>query len=132
MSESTLHRWREQFIESGAARVVGNGSPKGEAREIERLKREVAERDQVIGELTMVNRLLGRPDGGGDPLTPHDVYVHRRATTLPAWQTGAKAARAKLDAMIDNAHTPQPATTPPQHERDRSLHKLPETVLTKV
>lgn len=55
-----------------------------------------------------------RPDAGGDPLTPHDVYVHGRATTLPAWQTWAKAARAKLDAMIADAHTPQPAITPLQ------------------
>jgi hypothetical protein len=37
-----------------------------------------------------------------------------RTTALPAWQTWAKAARAKLDAMIANAHAPQPATTPLQ------------------
>ena len=60
VSESTLHRWRDQFIEGGAARVSGNGSPKKEARVIERLKRQVATRDQVIGELTIANRLLGR------------------------------------------------------------------------
>ena len=52
-----------------------------------------------------------RPEEGGDPLTPHDVYVHRRATTLPAWQTWATAARAKLDAMIADAHAPQPTAT---------------------
>ena len=51
-----------------------------------------------------------QPEGGGDPLTPHDVYVHGRATTLPAWQTWARAARAKLDAMIADAHPPQPTT----------------------
>ena len=54
------------------------------------------------------------PEEGGDPLTPHDVYVHARVTTLPAWQPWAKAARAKLDAMIDGAHAPQPTTTPLQ------------------
>jgi putative transposase len=53
-----------------------------------------------------------RPEEGGDPLTPHDVYVSGSVTTLPAWQTWAKAARAKLDAMIAGAHTPQSATTP--------------------
>ena len=37
------------------------------------------------------------PEEGGDPLTPHGVYVHGRFTNLPAWQSWAKAARAKLD-----------------------------------
>ena len=60
VSETTLFRWREQFLEGGAARVAGNGTPKQEAREIERLKRAVAKRDQVIGELTIANRLLGK------------------------------------------------------------------------
>jgi transposase len=60
VSETTLYRWREQFLEGGAARVAGNGTPKQEAREIERLKRAVAKRDQVIGELTIANRLLGK------------------------------------------------------------------------
>jgi transposase len=60
VSETTLSRWRDQFLEGGAARVAGIGSPKKEAREIERLQRAVAKRDQVIGELTIANRLLGK------------------------------------------------------------------------
>jgi transposase len=60
VSETTLYRWREQFLEGGAARVAGNGTPQKEAREIERLRRAVAKRDQVIGELTIANRLLGK------------------------------------------------------------------------
>jgi transposase-like protein len=36
VSETTLYRWREQFLEGGAARVAGNGTPQQEAREIER------------------------------------------------------------------------------------------------
>jgi transposase len=63
VSETTLYRWREQFLEGGAARVAGNGSPQKEAREIERLKRAVAKRDQVIGELTIANRLLKKVQG---------------------------------------------------------------------
>lgn len=51
-------RWREQFLEGGAERVAGNGTPKREAREIERLRRAGAKRDQVIGELSIANRLL--------------------------------------------------------------------------
>jgi transposase len=60
VSETTLYRWREQFLEGGAARVAGNGTPQKEAREIERVRRAVAKRDQVIGELTIANRLLGK------------------------------------------------------------------------
>jgi len=67
VSEATLFRWREQFIEAGSARVAGKGSPRGEAREIERLKRAVAKRDQVIGELTIANRLWGKVVGDGTP-----------------------------------------------------------------
>ena len=51
-----------------------------------------------------------QPEEGGDPLTTHDVSVNGRVTTLPASQTWAKAARAKLDAMIAGAHTPEGAT----------------------
>jgi transposase len=60
VSENTLYRWRDLFLEGGAARVAGNGTPQKEAREIERLRRAVAKRDQVIGELTIANRLLGK------------------------------------------------------------------------
>ncbi len=72
------------------------------------------------------------PDGGGDPLTPHDVYVHGRVTTLPAWQSWAQAAKAKLDAMIDNANAPQPTTTPLAAWARKEPHKPPETVPTKL
>ena len=67
VSETTLYRWRELFLEGGAARVAGNGTPKQEAREIERLKRAVAKRDQVIGELTIANRLWGKVQGDPTP-----------------------------------------------------------------
>lgn len=49
-----------------------------------------------------------RPEGGGDPLTPHDVYTHGRVTTLQAW---ARAAREELEAMIADALAPRPTTT---------------------
>jgi putative transposase len=52
-----------------------------------------------------------RPEEGADPLTPSEVYVHGRVTTLPAWQCWARAAKRKLDAMIEGAHAPQGATT---------------------
>jgi transposase InsO family protein len=40
------------------------------------------------------------PPEGGDPLTPHDVYVGGRAIGIPRWQTWAKAARGKLEQWM--------------------------------
>ena len=56
VSEQTLHRWRDLFIEGGYERLSGGASP--ERKENERLKKELAERDQVIGELTIAVRVL--------------------------------------------------------------------------
>jgi transposase InsO family protein len=36
-----------------------------------------------------------RPEAGGDPLTPEDVYARGRKTQLPAWQKWAKQAKGK-------------------------------------
>jgi putative transposase len=41
------------------------------------------------------------PTEGGDPLTPAEVYCERTDIQIPAWQGWAKAARAKLDALLD-------------------------------
>ena len=40
------------------------------------------------------------PQEGGDPLTPHDVYVEGRAVRTPKWQGWAKGAKAKLDKLM--------------------------------
>ena len=40
------------------------------------------------------------PQQGGDPMTPHDVYVEGKATAIPKWQCWAKAAKAKLDELM--------------------------------
>ena len=40
------------------------------------------------------------PQEGGDPMTPHDVYVEGKATAIPKWQGWAKAAKKKLDELI--------------------------------
>jgi len=49
------------------------------------------------------------PPGGGDPLTPADVYVHGRAVELPKWQGWAKAAREKLQQLAQGARLPEVA-----------------------
>ena len=43
------------------------------------------------------------PEAGGDPVTPADVYVGGVRTQIPKWQAWAKAARAKLDEMMERA-----------------------------
>jgi transposase InsO family protein len=40
------------------------------------------------------------PEGGGDVLTPTDVYVRGERVKLPKWQGWARAARRKLDEQL--------------------------------
>jgi putative transposase len=40
------------------------------------------------------------PEGGGDPVTPEDVYVNGLAVGIPKWQGWARGAKAKLEQMI--------------------------------
>lgn len=65
ISEQTLYRWRDEFLAAGEAAVMGakNGTDPRH-RQIEELKRELARRDQVIGELTIANRLLKKSSDG--------------------------------------------------------------------
>ena len=43
------------------------------------------------------------PEEGGDPVTPKDVYVGGVRTRIPKWQGWARAAKAKLDALMAEA-----------------------------
>ncbi len=59
IAEQTLYRWRDQFLAGGEAALTnGKKGVEPQEREIKELKKELAERDQVIGELTIGNRLL--------------------------------------------------------------------------
>ncbi len=59
ISEQTLYRWRDEFLSGGKQALSGRGGGQSEqAKTIERLKSELAERDQVIGEITIANRIL--------------------------------------------------------------------------
>jgi putative transposase len=40
------------------------------------------------------------PAGGGDPVTPADVYCRNAKIQLPAWQSWARAAKAKLQQLL--------------------------------
>lgn len=57
VSEPTMYRWRDEFLEAGKSAL---GSKKGstEAAEIKRLKSELAERNQLIGEYVYANDFL--------------------------------------------------------------------------
>ena len=66
VSEPTLYRWRDEFLAGGEAALAGKGNKNanGQQRQIEELRKEVAKRDQVIGELTIANRILKKWDDG--------------------------------------------------------------------
>ena len=66
ISANTLYTWRDTFLQAGEA-GLSNGQGKGDPnlRRIQELERELAERDRVIGELTIANRILKKTAGGG-------------------------------------------------------------------
>ena len=63
ISEQTLYRWRDDFIKSGTQALNGRGTETEQAKAVERLSAQVAERDQVIGELTIANRIFKKLSG---------------------------------------------------------------------
>jgi transposase-like protein len=63
ISERTLYRWRDEFV--GGGKQALNGRAENEqAKKILRLEEQLAERDQVIGEITIANRILKKLSGG--------------------------------------------------------------------
>ena len=58
ISEQTLYRWREEFLQGGTQALRGRDADREQAKEVKQLKSALAERDQVIGELTIANRVL--------------------------------------------------------------------------
>ena len=58
ISEQTLYRWRDEFLSAGKHALSGRGALSEQAKAVERLEGEIAERDRVIGELTIANRIL--------------------------------------------------------------------------
>ena len=59
VSENTLYKWRDAFTAAGEA-ALQHGKQKADPknRRILELENEVAERDRVIGEMTIANRVL--------------------------------------------------------------------------
>jgi transposase-like protein len=64
VSEHTLYRWRDEFLAGGEAALAnGKNGSDARAREIRELKAKLEERDLVIGELTVANRILKKVSG---------------------------------------------------------------------
>ena len=65
ISEATLYRWRDEFLAGGEA-SLSNGKGKGDPRDrrVAELEKKLSERDRVIGELTIANRILKKTAEG--------------------------------------------------------------------
>ena len=59
VSVQTLYRWRDDFLSAGQAALSGARRGADEAQ----FNRQLAQRDQVIGELTVANRILKKISG---------------------------------------------------------------------
>lgn len=65
ISENTLYRWRDEFMVAGEAALVnGKGKADPRNRQLAELKKQLGERDKVIGELTIANRILKKTADG--------------------------------------------------------------------
>ena len=64
VSATSLGRWRDDFVEAGKS-ALGSGKVVQNqlARQVESLQSELSGRDQVIGELTVANRILKKTVG---------------------------------------------------------------------
>ena len=60
VAEATLYRWRDEFLAAGEAALAGGTHAGSSARDrqVAELERQIENRDQVIGELTVANRVL--------------------------------------------------------------------------
>lgn len=59
VSEQTIYRWRDAFIESGKQGLASSKkSDKDSDRRLRQLERELSKRAQVIGELSLANDIL--------------------------------------------------------------------------
>jgi transposase-like protein len=63
VSEASLYRWRDDFVAAGKAALSGKkAADTDQATRI--LTKEIEERDRVIGELTIANRILKKIQDG--------------------------------------------------------------------
>ncbi len=60
VAEATLYRWRDDFLAAGEAALAGGTRSGSSAHngQVAELESQIESRDQVIGELTVANRIL--------------------------------------------------------------------------
>lgn len=58
ISEQSLYRWRDEFLLGGRKALAGRGGEHRASGEVAQLRAQLSDRDQVIGELTVANRIL--------------------------------------------------------------------------
>jgi len=65
VAEGTLYRWRDLFLQGGQQGLTGGKKDSSaQAQRIKELEKEIEKREQVIGEITIANRILKkRVDG---------------------------------------------------------------------
>jgi len=63
VTEKTLYRWRDDFLSAGEEALAGkrNGA---QQKRVAELEQQIEQRDQVIGELTIANRILKKVQDG--------------------------------------------------------------------
>jgi len=66
---NTLRRWRDEFVAAGRDRLTGQGDAAAAGLENRRLVKELAERELIIGELTVANRFLKKTLDGSNGTT---------------------------------------------------------------
>jgi transposase len=63
VSDASLYRWRDEFLAGGKTALSGKKA-NGVDQEKRQLEKEIEERDRVIGELTIANRILKKIQDG--------------------------------------------------------------------
>ncbi len=63
VSETFLYKWRDSFLASGKQALAGKKTAAAN-QEIQQLRKEIEERDRVIGEITIANRILKKIQDG--------------------------------------------------------------------
>lgn len=65
VTEATLYRWRDRFIEGGKAALAnGQAGSTDQSLRIAQLERQLAERERVVAEMTVANRVFKKLSEG--------------------------------------------------------------------
>lgn len=94
ITKQTLYRWCDEFVNGGKQALNARGTKAEQA--MERLQSQVTERDQVIGELTIANRILKNVWSAPHLQAPVGGWRRQFAQMCPASGRGELAPRALM------------------------------------